>query len=94
MALSASTVCSAHVGLYRVRGDIRMTAHTRVDLYGHRHDQLHLAHERGQEFSVRGLSNRGAVGAQIETPKASIRRGVWKGFSPPQPTRSLGKRHN
>ena len=36
---------------------------------------------------LRGPENRGAVGAELETPKASSGEGNGEGVSPPQPTR-------
>jgi len=50
---------------------------------------------RTQDFVLRGPENRGAVGAEFETPKVSSREGnrePWRGYPPLQPTRgySLG----
>jgi len=43
-----------------------------------------LNHWRSQDIVLRGPENRGAVGAEFETPKASSREGKGEGVSPSQ----------
>ena len=49
-------------------------------------------HWCSQDFVLRVPENRGAVGAERETPKASSGKGNGEGDPPPKPTRWSGER--
>jgi len=51
-----------------------------------------MDHWRSHDFVLRGPENRGAAGAEFETPKASrAGKGMGSGYPPPQPTRRSGE---